>query len=94
MVAVYMVCNRRNGVIYIGVTSDLIDRIWHHRQGTYGGFTRKWGCKRLVYFEEFELISDAIHREKCLKSYRRKNKINLIENENPDWLDLWFKLVT
>lgn len=89
-----MVCNRKNGVIFIGVTSDLIDRIWHHRQGTYGGFTRKWGCKRLVYYEEFELISDAIHREKSLKSYRRQNKINLIQKENPDWLDLWFKLVT
>ncbi|MEM6666408.1 MAG: GIY-YIG nuclease family protein [Pseudomonadota bacterium] len=88
-----MVCNRKNGTLYTGVTSNLIQRIYQHREGTFGGFSKKWGCKRLVWFEVHEMMPEAIRREKSVKSYRRRNKVNLIEAMNPDWRDLWFDLV-
>ena len=91
--AVYIVCNRRNGTLYTGVTSNLIQRIYQHREGTFGGFSKKWGCTRLVWFETHEMMPEAIRREKSIKSYRRQNKVNLIEKMNPDWKDLWFDLV-
>lgn len=93
IIAVYMVVNRKRGAIYTGVTSNLIQRVGQHREGTFGGFTKKWGCKHLVWFEPHDLISEAIRREKSIKSYRRQNKINLIEKNNSDWKDLWFDLV-
>jgi putative endonuclease len=71
------------------VTSDLISRVARHRDGTFEGFTKRYGVKRLVWFEPFDAINLAIQREKALKKYRRDWKINLIERENPDWNDLF-----
>ena len=91
--AVYMLANRRNGTLYTGVTSNLVRRVGEHRDGHIPGFTKRYGCKHLVWYEVHDLVSQAIYREKSIKSYRRQNKINLIEAENPDWRDLWFDLV-
>jgi putative endonuclease len=87
-IAVYMMANRRHGTIYIGVTSRLISRALEHRSGQFGGFTARYGLKRLVWFEAFELMTNAIRRETRLKKYPRDWKINLIERENPGWVDL------
>ncbi|KDA03537.1 GIY-YIG nuclease family protein [Hyphomonas oceanitis] len=92
IIAVYMMANRKNGTLYIGVTSHLVQRTWQHREGTAAGFTKTHGCKRLVWYEVHEWIEATIAREKSLKSYRRQNKINLIEKMNPDWKDLWFEI--
>lgn len=92
-IAVYMMANRKNGTIYTGVTSDLIRRVSEHREGVQEGFTKKWGCTRLVWYELHAEIGWAIQREKSIKSYRRANKINLINALNPDWNDLWFDIV-
>ncbi|MBA4227043.1 MAG: endonuclease [Hyphomonas sp.] len=90
--AVYITANRKNGTLYTGVTSNLVQRIWQHREGIFEGFSKKWGCTRLVWFETHDEISEAIRREKSIKVYRRQNKINLIEQQNPDWKDLWFEI--
>ena len=87
-IAVYMMSNRRHGTIYVGVTSQLITRAVQHRDGQIKGFTQKHGLKRLVWFEQFASIVDAIQREKTLKKYPRDWKTNLIERENPQWADL------
>ena len=92
IIAVYMMANRKNGAVYTGVTSHLVQRTWQHREGTAAGFTKKHGCKTLVWYEVHEWIEAAIAREKSLKSYRRQNKINLIVVKNPDWKDLWFEI--
>lgn len=92
IIAVYMMANRKNGTLYTGVTADLVTRVFEHREGRGGAFTKKWGCTRLVWFEIHELISAAIAREKSIKVYRRANKINCIEAVNPDWDDLWFQM--
>lgn len=92
IIAVYMMANRRNGTLYIGVTANLIQRLWQHREGVFEGFSKKWGCTRLVWYETHDEINRAISREKSLKSYRRANKINLIMSRNPDWNDLWFEI--
>ena len=91
-IAVYIMANRKNGTLYTGVTSNLLRRTWEHRQGVYSGFSKKWGCNRFVWYEQHELIAEAIRREKSIKVYRRQNKINLIEARNPDWKDLWFDI--
>ncbi|HTX48693.1 MAG TPA: GIY-YIG nuclease family protein [Caulobacteraceae bacterium] len=88
-IAVYMMSNHKQGTLYIGVTSDLLTRVAQHRAGSTDGFTRRYGLKRLVWFEAWESISEAIHREKALKKYRRDWKINLIERDNPYWEDLY-----
>ncbi|MBY0284853.1 MAG: GIY-YIG nuclease family protein [Sphingomonas sp.] len=85
---VYILASSYNGTLYVGVTSNLVGRIVQHRTGTFDGFTRKHGIKRLVYFEIFEEMETAIAREKQLKRYRRDWKRNLIEHENPAWNDL------
>lgn len=92
IIAVYITANRKNGTLYTGVTSDLVQRIWQHREGIFEGFSKKWGCTRLVWFETHDEISEAIRREKSIKVYRRQNKINLIEQQNADWKDLWFEI--
>ena len=94
IIAVYMMANRKNGALYIGVTSHLIQRAHQHREGLTPGFTARYGCKMLVWFEPHESIAEAIRREKSLKSYRRANKINLIEAKNSGWRDLYWDLVT
>ncbi len=86
---VYILASRRNGTLYIRVTSDLLRRVSEHRDGLVGGFTRKYGVKMLVYFEETESIVAAIQREKTLKHWVRRWKLNLIEASNPEWRDLW-----
>lgn len=84
----YILANQKRGTLYIGVTSDLAKRMWQHRNGTTGGFTSRYRVFRLVHAEFFETMPDAITREKQLKRWHRQWKINLIEEENPDWRDL------
>jgi putative endonuclease len=88
VIAVYIMASRRNGTLYIGVTSALYHRIWQHKSGAFEGFSKKYGCTRLVWFETFERVFNAIHREKQLKRYLRAWKLALIEAENPEWRDL------
>jgi putative endonuclease len=86
---VYILASRRNGTLYTGVTSDLIRRIWDHRQGATPSFASRYGVKRLVWYEELEDIVSAIAREKQIKRWRRAWKLALIEARNPQWIDLW-----
>ena len=85
---VYIITNKNNTVLYIGVTSDLVKRMFQHKSKTYKGFAAKYNCDKLVYFEEFSSIEEAISREKQLKNYKRDKKISLIELENSEWKDL------
>jgi putative endonuclease len=89
---VYIMASKRNGTLYTGVTNDLVHRVWEHREGLLAGFTRKYGCRILVWYEEHFDIRDAIQREKNIKQYYRKWKLNLIEEMNPDWEDLYLVL--
>jgi putative endonuclease len=91
--AVYIITNKRNGTLYTGVTSDLIKRISQHREGTTPGFTKRYGCKPLVWYEPFEEMPDAIAREKQIKAGSREKKLELIEAENPNWQDLFSTLL-
>ena len=84
----YIVTNRTYGVLYVGVTSDIVERIWLHRQGRGSAFCRRYGIDRLVLVEEFQTIEEAIAREKQLKNWERPWKIELIEASNPEWADL------
>jgi putative endonuclease len=90
---VYIMTNRPGGVLYIGVTSDLIRRASEHRQGELGGFTYRYWLKQLVYFEQYEDILDAIAREKEIKKWHRAWKVALIEKENPGWNDLYERIL-
>ena len=85
---VYILASQPYGTLYIGVTSDLVGRIYLHRTGQVKGFTSRYGVYLLVRFELFETMHDAISREKQLKRWHRQWKINLIESENPQWVDL------
>ena len=85
---VYILCNRPRGTLYIGVTSDLIARLWQHRNNALPGFTSRHTVHRLVHYELFGEMEPAILREKQLKRWHRQWKINLIESENPQWVDL------
>ncbi|MEQ1523315.1 MAG: GIY-YIG nuclease family protein [Aestuariivirga sp.] len=87
--AVYILASRRNGTLYIGVTSDLCNRIAQHRDGTISGFTKTYDVKILVWFQDFNSMEEAIKREKQLKEWKRIWKIELIEKSNPDWHDLF-----
>jgi putative endonuclease len=86
---VYILASRRHGTLYIGVTSDLITRVAQHKEKITGGFTARYGCNRLVYFEVHDNAEAAITREKQLKQWQRDWKIRLIETENPEWSDLY-----
>jgi putative endonuclease len=86
---VYIMANRKNGTIYIGVTSDLMKRVWEHRNGIVPGFTKKHGCKLLVWFEVHEDLQEARQRELRMKEWNRAWKIKLIEDSNLDWDDLY-----
>jgi putative endonuclease len=86
---VYILASRRNGTLYIGVTNDLVKRVWEHRSGLVDGFTRKYGVKRLVWFESTPDVLAAITREKQIKKWNRAWKIELIERKNPEWSDLY-----
>ena len=86
--SVYILANQDYGTLYIGVTSDLIARLYQHRSGRVKGFTARYRVYRLVRFEQFETMYEAVSREKQLKRWHRQWKINLIESDNPDWHDL------
>ncbi len=86
---VYILASQRNGTLYIGVTSNLVQRIWQHKNNEVEGFTKKYQIHLLVYYELHETMESAITREKQLKKWNRDWKINLIEKENPQWHDLW-----
>lgn len=87
--AVYILASKRNRTLYVGVTSDLLQRGWQHRAGEMPGFANRHAVKRLVYFEMHDCMNDAILREKQLKKWNRAWKIKLIEDGNPYWNDLW-----
>ena len=87
--AVYIMANRRNGTLYTGITSDLPQRAWQHREGAGAGFTMRYGCKLLVWYEWHDDIELAILREKQLKAGSRQRKLALIEAFNPTWRDLY-----
>jgi len=91
--AVYIMASQRNGTLYIGVTSNLAKRIYVHKEGLVEGFSKKYCCKRLVHYEAFDDMYEAITREKCLKGWLRKRKLKLIEEHNPEWQDLYELLV-
>lgn len=87
--AVYIMANKRNGTLYTGVTSNLPQRAWQHREGTADGFTKRHGCKTLVWFEVAETMEVAITREKQIKAGSRAKKLALIEASNPLWKDMF-----
>ena len=92
-IAVYIMASERNGTLYIGVTSKLRLRVEQHKLGTFEGFSKRYGCKRLVWYEEHTMMPEAILRETRIKGWRRDWKLALIEAENPEWRDLsdaWF----
>jgi len=91
--AVYMLASRRNGTLYIGVTSNLVKRIWEHKNDVVEGFTRKYGVHMLVWYELHESMEAAITREKQLKKWNRAWKLGLIEERNPEWRDLYDDIV-
>jgi len=90
--AVYIMANERNGTLYVGVTSDLARRAWQHPEGTIDGFTRRYGCKHLIWYERYDRIDEAIAREKQIKGGSRARKLALIEAMNPTWRDLYEEL--
>jgi len=90
--AVYILASKRNGTLYVGVTSNLIQRIWQHRNCKIQGFTEKYRVYNLVYYELHSEMVTAILREKQIKKWKRDWKINLIESCNPDWNDLWYEI--
>ncbi|MFD2264057.1 GIY-YIG nuclease family protein [Lacibacterium aquatile] len=89
---VYIVTNKRDGTLYIGVTSDLPRRVWEHREGVVDSFTKRYRLKQLVWFETHDEITQAIRREKTLKEWPRAWKVDLIEKTNPEWADLYEQL--
>jgi putative endonuclease len=92
--AVYILASRCNGTLYIGVTSDLVGRIWQYKAKSLPGFTARYDCDRRVYFEMLDSAEAAITREKQLKEWRRGWKIALIEAANPDWADLYASIAS
>ncbi len=91
---VYILASKLNGTLYVGVTNDLIRRVYEHKNDFVEGFTNKYGVHRLVYFEECEDFDSARQREKRIKEWKRKWKIELIEKENPEWRDLYEEIVS
>ncbi|WP_341895983.1 GIY-YIG nuclease family protein [Ferrovibrio terrae] len=90
---VYILASKRNGTLYVGVTSDLAQRIWQHRSGAVDGFSKQYAVYRLVHAEFHDTMADAILREKRIKKWRRAWKLALIEATNPDWRDLYDDLL-
>ena len=89
---VYILASGRNGTLYTGVTGGLARRMWQHRNGEWSKFAAKYGVRRLVHAEPFADVTEAIAREKAIKKWRRAWKLELIERENPQWLDLYDRL--
>ena len=90
---VYILASKRNGMLYIGVTNNLLKRVNDHKNNIIKGFTQKYNVHKLVYYEPYRYIRDAINREKRMKKWNRQWKINLIEKDNPLWKDLFDRLV-
>ena len=90
---VYILASRKNGTLYIGVTSDLVQRIWQHKNDQVDGFSKKYGVHSLVWFELHATMESAISREKAIKEWQRAWKIELIESTNPHWRDLYDEIV-
>ena len=90
---VYILANNRNGTLYTGVTNNLITRVGQHKNKSVEGFTEKYGINKLVYYEETSDVNSAIKREKNIKSWKRKWKLELIEKDNPKWEDLYYKFI-
>ena len=89
---VYVLSSRKHGTLYIGVTSNMLRRVWEHKRGCVPGFTRRYGVNHLVYYEAYESPEAAICREKAMKKWKREWKISLIEKHNPEWVDLFHTL--
>ena len=90
---VYLLASRRNGTLYTGVTSNLVKRVWEHKHDVVEGFTKRYGVHRLVWYELQPDMESAIGREKAIKEWKRRWKLELIESLNPDWRDLFEELV-
>ena len=90
---VYMLSNERNGTLYIGVTSNLVQRVWQHKQSLADGFTKKYGLKKLVWFEASDNMASVIQREKQIKKWNREWKKELVEKTNPYWNDLYDSII-
>ena len=90
---VYILASRKNGTLYIGVTNDLARRVYEHKEKIIEGFTKKYGVAKLVYFEQTQDVQNALEREKRLKKWNRQWKIDLIEKMNPEWQDLYEKIL-
>jgi putative endonuclease len=88
----YIITNKRNGTFYTGVTNNLAKRIFEHKEKMVDGFTKKYDLSKLVYYEIYDDVRNAIDREKMIKKWRRKIKLEAIEKMNPDWRDLYFEL--
>ncbi len=91
--AIYILANKPNGTIYVGVTSNLIKRVYDHKHGAVPGFTQKYSCKLLVYYEQCDNMISAIEREKQIKAGSRIKKIKLIQSINPNWNDLYHSIL-
>ena len=89
---VYILASKRNGTLYLGVTNNLLKRVHDHKNNRIEGFTKKYNVHALVYYEVYNDIYDAIAREKCIKKWKRRWKIELIEKFNPEWEDLYYRL--
>ena len=90
---IYILASRKDGALYIGVTSDLVKRIWEHKNRLVKGFSKKYNTDKLVYYEQCMDGKNAIQREKQLKKWNRKWKVELLERNNPDWKDLYYELL-
>ena len=88
----YILASKRNGTLYVGVTSDLLKRVWEHKDNVVEGFTRRYGVHILVWFEMHETMESAITREKAIKEWKRAWKLKMIEKTNPEWRDLYLGL--
>jgi putative endonuclease len=91
---VYILASRRNGTLYIGMTDDLVRRVWQHREGLMPGFTKDYGVKLLVWYEQHETRESAFTRERQMKKWNRAWKLQVIESANPSWRDLWDEIAT
>lgn len=90
---VYILASGKNGTLYVGVTSNLVKRVWEHKNDRVDGFTKQYGVHTLVWFEAHETMESAITREKTVKGWKRRWKLNAIERLNPDWRDLYYDLL-
>ena len=90
---VYLLASKRNGTLYIGVTNDLVRRVYEHKNDIVEGFTKKYGIHLLVYYEQYDNVESAIQRERQMKKWNRQWKIRRIERQNPDWRDLYDEIV-